>query len=65
MSGIEAYDLGREDGRDEERKRISDWIERNRTKIKLVDGVYIYRDHFTSTSLLEFINDAEKETRSE
>ena len=61
MSGIEAYDLGREDGRDEERKRISDWVEKNRTKMELVDGVYIYRDHFTSTSLLEFINKTERQ----
>lgn len=65
MSGIEAYDIGRQDGRDEERKRISDWIEENRTKFELVDGAYFYRDRFDSTSLLEFINDAEKEKRTE
>lgn len=59
MSGIEAYDVGRQDGRDEERKRISDWIIRNRTKFELSESHFVYRDHFTSEDLLNFINEGE------
>ena len=39
-----------------ERKRISDWIEENRSYIELDAGVGIYRDNFDSQSLLKFIN---------
>jgi hypothetical protein len=39
-----------------ERKRISDWIEENRTYIEIEAGIGIYRDHFDSQSLLKFIN---------
>ena len=53
---IEAYDYGVKDGSDAERKRILDWIENNRSSIELVDDVYIYRDHFDSESLMEFIS---------
>lgn len=55
MSGIESYDLGREDGVAEERKRILDWIEDNRRKFELDDDVFIYRDSFTSEDLIRFI----------
>lgn len=55
MSGIEAYDLGREDGVAEERKRILDWLEKNRTGIEIEDGVFMYRDHFRSEHIIAFI----------
>jgi len=55
MSGIEAYDLGREDGAAEERKRILDWLEKNRTGIEIDDGVFMYRDHFRSEDIIAFI----------
>jgi hypothetical protein len=55
MSGIEAYDLGKEDGVAEERKRILDWIEDNRRKFELDDDVFIYRDSFNSEDLIRFI----------
>lgn len=49
------------DGVRQERERISNYIEENRTYIELDAGVGIYRDHFDSTSLLKFINpDGEK-----
>ena len=55
MSGIEAYDLGREDGVAEERKRVLDWIEDNRRKFEIDDDVFIYRDSFNSEDLIRFI----------
>jgi len=55
MSGIEAYDLGREDGAAEERKRILDWLEKNRTGFEIDDGVFMYRDHFRSEDIIAFI----------
>ena len=56
MSGIEAYDLGREDGIAEERKRILEWVESNRRSIALFDDVVMYRDSFNSEDLIDFIN---------
>jgi hypothetical protein len=61
MSGIEAYDLGRADGVAEERKRIRDWVEDNRRAFELEDGVFFYRDSFTSEDLLKFIDGKKKE----
>lgn len=58
---IEAYDYGRKDGIAEERKRISDWIEENRSVFELDEDAFIYRDHFSSQDLLKFINDGEEE----
>jgi hypothetical protein len=56
MSGIEAYDLGREDGVAEERKRILDWILDNRSEFGSKDeDLYVYRDHFSSEDLIAFI----------
>jgi hypothetical protein len=56
MSGIEAYDLGREDGAAEERKRILDWILDNRSEFGSKDeDLYVYRDHFSSEDLIAFI----------
>ena len=56
MSGIEAYDLGREDGAAEERKRILDWILDNRSEFgSKEEDLYVYRDHFSSEDLSAFI----------
>jgi len=38
-----------------ERARITSWIEENRSGIEFEPGEVIYRDHFTSESLLAFI----------
>lgn len=46
---MDGYQLGTED----ERKRITDWIDANREEI--TPGVY--RTHFTSESLMKFINE--------
>jgi hypothetical protein len=45
----------------EERKRITDWIEEHRSAIEFEPGENIYRDHFNSRSLLEFIENGEEE----
>lgn len=44
-----------------ERKRITKWIEANRTAIVIDEGedLIMYRDHFTSQDLLDFINSVE------
>ena len=56
MSGIEAYDLGREDGIAEERDRILKWIEENSSEYgSKDDGLYVKRDHFDSDDLIAFI----------
>ena len=47
----------REEGKELERERITNFINENRTEI--VDGVY--RDHFTSEDLLRFINGEDNE----
>jgi hypothetical protein len=65
MSGIEAYDLGREDGIAEERKRILDWVEEHRSGLELTDDVIMYRDHFNSESLIDFINKKENQNGTE
>ena len=44
-----------------ERERISKWIEEHRTAIELDAGIYIYREHFDSEMLLDFINGKETE----
>lgn len=56
MSGIEAYDLGRQDGIAEERQRIRDWVESNRRSFEIDEGVFMYRDSFNSEDLLRFID---------
>jgi hypothetical protein len=60
---IEAYDYGKKDGIAEERKRIADWIRENRSEFQLDDDVAIYRDHFNSESLLNFIENPEENER--
>lgn len=61
MSGIEAYDVGRQDGVAEERKRIRDWIEDNRRAFEFDEGVLFYRDSFNSEDLLNFIDGKKRE----
>lgn len=46
----------KEEARAEERKRIADWVEEHRSGIEYEPGVVIYRDHFDSDLLLDFIN---------
>jgi hypothetical protein len=58
--GIDAYDYGMKDGIAIERQRILDWINSNRTAMELGEGVVIYRDHFSSDSLIQFIESGEK-----
>jgi hypothetical protein len=53
---IEAYDYGRKDGINETCKKILDWIEENRTGVELDDDFTMYRDHFRSEHIIEFIN---------
>lgn len=48
------------DGAWEERDRILQWIEENRSAIELEPGEYIYRDHFNSQSLIAFIKGENK-----
>ena len=43
-----------------ERERITAWIEENRSALEFEPGEVIYRDHFTSESLLTFINGENK-----
>jgi hypothetical protein len=38
-----------------ERERILKWIESNRSAIEIDAGINVYRDHFDSESLIEFI----------
>lgn len=51
------FDLGMNKGMEIERERIINWIEENRSKIELEAGIFVYRDHFDSESLLNFINE--------
>ena len=48
----------------EERQRIKDWIEKNRSAIELEPGNNMYRDHFNSDSLLKFLEEGEAEDGS-
>jgi hypothetical protein len=48
---IKSYEEGKQDARQE----ILDWIEENRTLIEFDEGSGIYRDHFTSESLVAFL----------
>jgi hypothetical protein len=52
---IEAYDYGKKDGINETCKKILDWVEENRTGVELSDDFTMYRDHFRSEHLIEFI----------
>lgn len=49
---IKSYEEGKQDAR----KEILDWIRENRTYIEFDEGTGIYRDHFTSNDLIAFID---------
>jgi hypothetical protein len=53
----DALTLSRYEGIMEERTRILMWIEENRSALELSDGVTIYRDHFDSDLLIDFIEE--------
>ena len=42
-------------GESVERERIVKWVEENRSGMELEPGEILYRDHFNSESLIEFI----------
>ena len=48
------------DGVHDERNRILEWIEENRSGIEFEPGEVIYRDHFNSQSLIAFIKGENK-----
>lgn len=48
---LHSYSVGFEDAN----ARIIKWIEENRSTIELEPGAYLYRDHFNSQSLIDFI----------
>ena len=51
---IKSYDEGKQDARQE----ILNWIEENRTLIGGDEDPWIIRDHFTSENLIAFIKSA-------
>jgi hypothetical protein len=51
-----SFAMGVQIGIDEERQRIIEWIEANRSGIELEDGVFMYRDHFRSEDLIKVIS---------
>jgi hypothetical protein len=57
VSLMDALTLSRYEGIMEERSRILMWIEENRSALELSDGVTIYRDHFDSDRLIDFIKE--------
>jgi hypothetical protein len=59
---IEAYDYGKKDGIAEERKRIRDWVEANRRSFEIDDGVFFFRDSFSSQDLIDFIDGKERKS---
>ena len=44
-----------EEGKQDARQEILDWIEENRSLIEFDEGSGIYRDHFTSEALVAFL----------
>jgi hypothetical protein len=50
-----SFAMGIQIGIDEERQRIIEWIEENRSGVEIEDGVFMYRDHFRSEDLIRFI----------
>jgi hypothetical protein len=51
-----SFAMGVQIGIDEERQRIIEWIEENRSGVEIEDGVFMYRDHFRSEDLIRFIS---------
>jgi hypothetical protein len=50
-----SFAMGVQIGIDEERQRIIEWIEENRSGVEIEDGVFMYRDHFRSEDLIRLI----------
>jgi hypothetical protein len=50
-----SFAMGVQIGIDEERQRIIEWIEENRSGVEIEDGVFMYRDHFRSEDLIKVI----------
>lgn len=50
-----SFAMGVQIGIDEERQRIIEWIEANRSGVELEDNVFMYRDHFRSEDLIKVI----------
>ena len=50
-----SFAMGIQIGIDEERQRIIEWIEENRSGVEIEDGVFMYRDHFRSEDLIRVI----------
>lgn len=48
--------MGIQIGIDEERQRIIEWIEENRSGIQMDGGFIMYRDHFRSEDLIRVVN---------
>jgi hypothetical protein len=48
--------MGIQIGIDEERQRIIEWIEENRSGVEMDGGFIMYRDHFRSEDLIRVIN---------
>lgn len=53
------------DGALQERERIRAWVEEHRSAIEIADDVVMYRDHFDSESLLEFLDKGDKKEEEE
>jgi hypothetical protein len=51
-----SFAMGVQIGIDEERQRIIEWIEENRSGVEIEDGVFMYRDHFRSEDLIRLIS---------
>lgn len=51
----DAYFRGVDAGIQIEKERITNWVKENRSAIELEAGIYVYRDHFDSQSLIKFI----------
>lgn len=50
-----SYDFGYSMGIVDTVQQLIEWVEENRTELELTDDAKIHRDHFNSTSLLEFL----------
>ncbi len=56
-----SYDFGYSMGIADTAQRVIDWIIENRSEFDMGDDVKIHRDHFDSTSLLEFLEGIKNE----
>lgn len=51
-SRIKSYDEGKQD----ERASLKEWIEAHRTYVEVEAGIGVYRDRFTSNDLIAYID---------